>query len=441
MGDLGKEFVKYFVILGLILILEPKIAADEYDTIHDVTNYGAVGDGITDDTKAFESAWEAACTSGSSNSVIVPTGEFLVSRIVFQGPCKFTSLSFQILGKIVAPPRSKWRKTVEHEWLYFHNVDGLNVTGNGQGVIHGNGLSWWSTGVRPTALRFSHCHGLTVSGLKHVDSQRNHISINECNNVIITNLHIVAPILSPNTDGIDVIGSTDLLILDSIIETGDDCIAINGGTSRVNITRIACGPGHGISIGSLGKDGRYDQVEAISVSNCSFRGTKNGVRIKTWQGGSGFARRINFSDINFDAAYNPVIIDQYYCPHETCNIQKSAVKVSDVKYVRLSGTSMSKGATINFSCSQTVPCTDILIEDVHIVPIDQEPPSVQCINAQISLPVVQGTRLPITSNDAATTAAAMNLQHNLAKIQADAMPGHYEAELDLEINDFPQNAR
>ncbi|CAI9109223.1 OLC1v1009001C1 [Oldenlandia corymbosa var. corymbosa] len=36
-------------------------------------------------------------------------------------------------------------------------------------------------------------------------------------------------------------------------------------------------------------------------------------------------------------------------------------------------------------------------------------------------------------------AAAMNLKHNLAKLQADAIPEHYEAE--LEINDFPQNAR
>ncbi|ERM93966.1 hypothetical protein AMTRI_Chr05g69490 [Amborella trichopoda] len=60
------------------------------------------------------------------------------------------------------------------------------------------------------------------------------------------------------------------------------------------------------------------------------------------------------------------------------------------------------------------------------------------LGAPPSLPVVGG--LP---NDAAARAAALaaalNLQHNLAKIQADAMPEHYEAE--LEINDFPQNAR
>ncbi|KAF5740989.1 hypothetical protein HS088_TW11G01071 [Tripterygium wilfordii] len=57
--------------------------------------------------------------------------------------------------------------------------------------------------------------------------------------------------------------------------------------------------------------------------------------------------------------------------------------------------------------------------------------------------VVPGTGLPLNPNDgaarAAALAAAINLQHNLAKIQADAMPEHYEAE--LEINDFPQNAR
>ncbi|PIN18207.1 RNA helicase [Handroanthus impetiginosus] len=56
--------------------------------------------------------------------------------------------------------------------------------------------------------------------------------------------------------------------------------------------------------------------------------------------------------------------------------------------------------------------------------------------------VVPGTGVPVGGNDGAARAvalaAAMNLQHNLAKIQADAMPEHYEAE--LEINDLPQNA-
>jgi ATP-dependent RNA helicase DDX46/PRP5 len=55
--------------------------------------------------------------------------------------------------------------------------------------------------------------------------------------------------------------------------------------------------------------------------------------------------------------------------------------------------------------------------------------------------VLPGTGLPLATNDGAARAAlaAINLQHNLAKIQSEALPEHYEAE--LEINDFPQNAR
>jgi len=38
-----------------------------------------------------------------------------------------------------------------------------------------------------------------------------------------------------------------------------------------------------ISVGSLGRNGNYDTVEEVYVSNCSFTNTQNGARIKTWQ--------------------------------------------------------------------------------------------------------------------------------------------------------------
>ncbi|KAL2928305.1 hypothetical protein RDABS01_028805 [Bienertia sinuspersici] len=64
---------------------------------------------------------------------------------------------------------------------------------------------------------------------------------------------------------------------------GDDCVAMSNGSHDIKITSVTCGPGHGISIGSLGKDGSKDIVENIHVSNCTFKGTQNGARIKTWQ--------------------------------------------------------------------------------------------------------------------------------------------------------------
>lgn len=37
------------------------------------------------------------------------------------------------------------------------------------------------------------------------------------------------------------------------------------------------------SIGSLGANGGTSIVEDVHVRDCTFKGTKNGARIKTWQ--------------------------------------------------------------------------------------------------------------------------------------------------------------
>lgn len=47
------------------------------------------------------------------------------------------------------------------------------------------------------------------------------------------------------------------------------------------------------SIGSLGQNGEHSAVEEIQVSNCSFRGTQNGMRIKTWEVRNSFNLTLN----------------------------------------------------------------------------------------------------------------------------------------------------
>lgn len=37
------------------------------------------------------------------------------------------------------------------------------------------------------------------------------------------------------------------------------------------------------SIGSLGKNGKHEEVAGVHVQNCTFIRSQNGVRIKTWQ--------------------------------------------------------------------------------------------------------------------------------------------------------------
>ncbi|KAF2538326.1 hypothetical protein F2Q68_00022599, partial [Brassica cretica] len=63
---------------------------------------------------------------------------------------------------------------------------------------------------------------------------------------------------------------------------------------------------------SLGKNGEFATVEEVSVKNCTLTNTTNGVRIKTYQNGLGYARKISFEDIKMVDSGNPIIIEQNY---------------------------------------------------------------------------------------------------------------------------------
>ncbi|CAN1292427.1 unnamed protein product [Linum perenne] len=112
-------------------------------------------------------------------------------------------------------------------------------------------------------------------------------------------------------------GATGVTIMNSMIGTGDDCISIGPGTKNLWIKKISCGPDHGISIGSLGKELDEAGVHNVTVKNVTFTETENGVRIKSWSRPStGFAKDILFQHAIMNNVYNPIIIDQNYCPDE-----------------------------------------------------------------------------------------------------------------------------
>ncbi|RDY06861.1 putative polygalacturonase, partial [Mucuna pruriens] len=247
------------------------------------------------------------------------------------------------------------------------------------------------------ALHFHKCENLIVRKLSHMNSPRNHISMNMCNGSLISNLQIIAPKDSPNTDGIDISASSNIFIHHSTIQTGDDCIAINTASSFINITAVFCGPGHGISttlgyiyiyvclvnpsIGSLGKNGEYATVEEIYVRNCTFKETTNGARIKTWTGGAGYARKIRFEDIVVVNSGNPLIINQHYSSGVKKNDNGDAVKISDVTYRNVKGTTSSENA-ITLKCDPSVACTDIVLDDISITTENGSITKGLCTNAQ-----------------------------------------------------------
>ena len=119
-------------------------------------------------------------------------------------------------------------------------------------------------------------------------------------------------------------------------------------------------------MGSLGANGALETVQNVYVRDSSFSGTTNGARIKTWQGGSGYAKNITFEKITLDAAKNPIIIDQFYCNNDhNCKSQASALLVEDVKYIDFEGTSANEEA-IKLDCDQNSGCRNIIMDRIKI---------------------------------------------------------------------------
>ncbi|KAL0415339.1 UNVERIFIED_CONTAM: putative polygalacturonase [Sesamum latifolium] len=350
-------------------------------TILNVMSYGAVGNGRADDSQAFLKAWKAACqgqaTSATPVVYVPPKKTFLLSPLTFNGPCKSSRVYMLVSGNIVAPVKTGWSGNQKNAWIIFSNINGLVV--KGKGVIDGQGSSWWPSRPcfndpangqdckGPTGMMFRRCNGLRLDGFSKINGPGSHILISATKDAVVTNLRIVAPGDSPNTDAIDISSSTAVQIRNSFIATGDDCVAISAGSSNIDVSGVTCGPGHGISIGSLGGGG-YDVVEDVRVRNCTLKGTLTGVRIKTLQGGKGYARRISFEGIKFEAVDNPIQIEQFYCPLKVnCQNYTSAVAVSDVSFTAISGTSVAENV-ISLSCSQSVACNNIKLDRVYIKP-------------------------------------------------------------------------
>ncbi|CAH9136157.1 unnamed protein product [Cuscuta epithymum] len=261
--------------------------------------------------------------------------------------------------------------------MAFQDVTGLEVYGSG--AIDGQGKAWWDQSCRdhpnlegckdlaPTALKFISCNEGSLSNILMTNSPQSHVLLIGCNGFRVDNIRIESPGDSPNTDGIHIHSSQHIFITNSRIGSGDDCVSVGDYTSEVYINNVDCGPGHGISIGSLGKSGNIVQVENIHISNAYLYGTTNGARIKTWQVGRGYVKNVIFENLFFNSVDNPIIIDQYYCDsQESCDDKGSGgVQISGVVFRNIYGTS-NTDVTVNLNCSKSTPCTDIKLQFVHL---------------------------------------------------------------------------
>ncbi|KAL5580356.1 hypothetical protein UlMin_012798 [Ulmus minor] len=382
---MAKHFSYTFLYTFLFINLYISNALISSQRIFNVLSFGAVPNGIEDSTLGFLNAWSTACASIFAAEVYIPKGRFLVRPLAFNGSyCRSPGINFRIEGTLVAPTDYRvlgWG----NKWLSFQKVTGVSIIG---GTLEAGGHAFWDCKRArnidchrgAVSLRFTGSRNIRISGLTSLNSQVGHISIKRCRNVHIKGVRVIAADNSPNTEGIHVQQSQNVVIEDSSMQTGDDCISIGPGTKNLWIENIACGPGHGISIGSLGKGLKEEGVQNVTVKKATITGTQNGLRIKAWaRPSNGFVHGVHYVDVIMQGVRRPIVIDQNYCPHKiNCPGQQSGTKISDVVYQNIRGTSATAVA-VKFDCSRTNPCAEIRLRDVNLKCLKQ-PARSSCAN-------------------------------------------------------------
>ncbi|CAA6660274.1 unnamed protein product [Spirodela intermedia] len=237
------------------------------------------------------------------------------------------------------------------------------------GTLDGQGNALWackharrSCPHGTDTLAIGNSKNVEIIGLSSINSKLFHISIYKTENVALRGLKIVAPEASPNTDGIHVQMSRGVTITGSSIKTGDDCISIGPGSTNMWIEGLPAGRGM-----ESGRSLQEEGVKNITVKTAEFTGTQNGLRIKAWaRDSTGFVNGVSFQHAVMKNVENPIVIDQNYCPSSHgCPSQASGIKINQVQFWDIKGTSAKKVA-VTLDCSPRNPCRGISLRDIKL---------------------------------------------------------------------------
>ncbi|XP_058770338.1 probable polygalacturonase [Vicia villosa] len=299
-----------------------------------ITEFGAVGDGITLNTKAFRNAifYLNSYADKGGAKLFVPAGQWLTGSFdlishltlsldkdaVILGSTNFED--WPVVDPLPSYGRGRELPGKRHRSLiYGHNLTDVIITGN-NGTINGQGSIWWDKFrnktldyTRPHLVELMNSTEILISNLTFLNSPFWNIHPVYCRHVIVQNVTILAPLSSPNTDGIDPDSSNDVCIEDCYISTGDDLISIKSGwdeygiafgrpSTNIIIRRLTGRTtSAGISIGSEMSGG----VSEVHAEDINIFDSRSAIRIKTSPGRGGYVKNVyiaNMTLVNIDIA-------------------------------------------------------------------------------------------------------------------------------------------
>ena len=351
---------------------------------HLITDFGAVGDGLSSCTSAIQKCIDAAAARGGG-TVVVPAGNYVTGTLWLRSNINLhlepgaTLLGAQDVGEFpIWTPA--WEGVKSHAPLIGgENLDNVSITG--RGTIDGRGKLWWDLMrqldlFRPRLIRLVDCRNVLVEGVTLTNSPSWTLNPLACETVTIRGVIIRNPPDSPNTDGINPDSCRNVHVSDCHIDVGDDCVTIKSGSEEdgrrqhrpcenITVTNCTMIHGHGgVVIGSEMSGG----VRNVVISNCTFVGTDRGIRIKARRGRGGAVEDLRVSNIVMDRVLCPLVINLFYgcgawAESKVTDQSSQPVTERTPRFRRLRFSNIS-ARRVKYSAAYVVGLPEMFVEDV-----------------------------------------------------------------------------
>ncbi|MCL7037339.1 hypothetical protein MKW94_010825 [Papaver nudicaule] len=374
-----------------------------------INEFGAVGDGKTLNTLAFQNAifYLNSFADKGGAQLYVPPGRWLTGSFNLTSHLTlFLARGALLLGsqnishwELIEPLPSYGRGIELPGGRYRSLITGYNlkdvvITGD-NGTIDGQGSVWWDWYTshslnysRPHLVEFISSDDVVISNLTFLNSPYWNIHPVYCSNVQVLNITVRSPSDSPFTDGIVPDSSDNVCIENCTISVGHDAIVLKSGwdeygitygrpTTQVHIKRVQlrASLGSGLAFGSEMSGG----ISSVFAEHLHIHDSLTGINLKTTKGRGGYIKDILISDVIAENVQKAVEASGHFGTHPDESFNPNALPIVDrITLKDMVGKNISSAG--NFIGIQESPFTSICLFNISLSTASDPSASWVCSN-------------------------------------------------------------